>query len=912
MKSNEIRSAFLSYFEHRDHTIVRSWPVVPYDDPTLLFTNAGMNQFKNIFLGREKRDYVRAVSSQKCIRVSGKHNDLDEVGRDTTHHTFFEMLGNWSFGDYYKKEAIEFAWEFLTQDMGLPKDRLWASVYEDDDEAEKLWKRILPPDRIMRCGKKDNFWEMGEVGPCGPCSEIHLDLGSGGCGRPDCGPNCPHCEASRKIRYVELWNLVFIQFNRDEAGHLEELPAKHVDTGLGLERMTAFLQNGNADNYATDLFQPILTGIADITGHTFEEDPTAFRVIADHIRGLSFAIADGAMPSNEGRGYVLRRILRRAARFGRNLGMHEPFIYRLAPMLANGMGAAYPELIEKAQTISMVIKGEEESFGKTLDRGIEIFEDIARRVQGKGARVIPGSDAFKLYDTYGFPLDLTQLMAEEKGLSVETAGFEEAMEAQRQRARAASTFAGTKAEEAEWQIVSEGAHSKFIGYDTLESSVRIRKLRMQDEDVELILDVTPFYAESGGQTGDRGTLITDGTDAATDDSDEGVEFEVFDTISSEAGTVHRARPVKSDTTESLTAEHVEDAEQTINSAFEVLGDLSGLGGKTVLRAVVDTRRRVATARNHTATHLLHRALRQTLGEHVHQAGSLVTPDRLRFDFSHFSAISDRDLEAVERLVNEKIRENIPVDCFEKPLDEARRMGATAIFGEKYGEIVRVVQMGDYTMELCGGTHVRATGEIGFFRITSESSIASGVRRIEALTGEGAEKAIWSERATLSDLERILTAGPSEIVDRVEKLLSQNKALEKESERMRRTAAGSEMQDLIKDASTVAGFKVVASKVEAGDMKAFRELADSLRTSLNSGVGVIGAILKDKVSLIAVVTDDLIRDQGLKAGDLVKEVAKVVGGSGGGKPHLAQAGGKHPEKLDEALSNVPEIVARQLG
>jgi alanyl-tRNA synthetase len=898
MKSNEIRSAFLSYFEHRDHTIVRSWPVVPYDDPTLLFTNAGMNQFKNIFLGREKRDYVRAVSSQKCIRVSGKHNDLDEVGRDTTHHTFFEMLGNWSFGDYYKKEAIEFAWEFLTQDMGLPKDRLWASVYEDDDESEGLWKRILPPDRIMRCGKKDNFWEMGEVGPCGPCSEIHLDLGSGGCGRPDCGPNCPHCEASRRIRYVELWNLVFIQFNRDKAGHLTDLPEKHVDTGLGLERITAFLQNGNADNYGTDLFQPIFAGISDTTGLAFQKDPTAFRVIADHLRGLCFAIADGAMPSNEGRGYVLRRILRRAARFGRNLGMHEPFIYRLTPLLADGMGAAYPELIEKAQTISMVIKGEEEGFGKTLDRGIEIFEDIARRVQGKDGRVIPGSDAFKLYDTYGFPLDLTQLMAEEKGLSVEPAGFEEAMEAQRQRARAASTFAGTKTGEAEWRIVSAGEHSKFVGYDALESSVQIRKMRTHGDDVDLILDATPFYAESGGQVGDRGKLIGDD-----------LELEIFDTISSEAGTVHRARPVKE---EKKQVKVKVEKNGVGGSQPQLLPLLSGLGGKTVLRAMVDVRRRAGTARNHTATHLLHRALRQTLGEHVHQAGSLVAPDRLRFDFSHFSAISDRDLEAVERLVNEKIRENLRVDCFEKPLDESRQMGATAIFGEKYGEIVRVVQMGDYTMELCGGTHLRATGEIGFFRITSESGIASGVRRIEALTGEGAEEATRNERAILSEMEQILTAGPSELLDRVEKLLSQNKSLEKELERMRRTEAGSEMQDLIKDASTIAGFKVVASKVEAGDMKTFRELADSLRTALQSGVGVIGAILKDKVSLIAVVTDDLIRDKGLKAGELVKEVAKGVGGSGGGKPHLAQAGGKHPEKLGEALSKVPEIVAQQLG
>jgi len=903
MRSNEIRSTFLGYFEDRDHTIVRSWPVVPYDDPTLLFTNAGMNQFKNIFLGREQRDYVRATAAQKCIRVSGKHNDLEEVGRDTTHHTFFEMLGNWSFGDYYKKEAIDFAWEFLTRELGLPKDRLWATVYEDDDEAEGLWKRILPPDRILRF-KKDNFWEMGEVGPCGPCSEIHLDLGSGGCGRPDCGPNCPHCEASHRIRYVELWNLVFIQFNRDEAGHLTELPAKHVDTGLGFERITAFLQNGNADDYATDLFRLLISGIEEITGRAFEEQPTAFRVIADHIRGLAFAIADGAMPSNEGRGYVLRRILRRAARFGRNLEMHEPFIYRLAPLLADGMGAAYPELIEKSQTISMVIKGEEEGFGKTLDRGIEIFEEITRRVQRKGARVLSGSDAFKLYDTYGFPLDLTQLMAEEKGLSVDTAGFEEAMEAQRERARAASTFAGTMAEEAQWQIVSEGDHSEFVGYDTLESPVQIRKVWIRDDGVDLILDVTPFYAEAGGQIGDRGKLIGDG-----------IEFEVFDTIPSEAGTVHRARPVKGelgeDTAEMFTAEDAEGAEHPTKETLVVLSDLSGLGGKTCLRAVVDARRRAATARNHTATHLLHRALRRTLGDHVHQAGSLVAPDRLRFDFAHFSAISDRDLEAVERLVNEKIRENLPVDCFEKPLDEVRRMGATAIFGEKYGDIVRVVQMGDYTMELCGGTHVRATGEISFFRITSEASIASGVRRIEALTGEGAEEAIRIERKLLSEIERVLTAGPSEIVDRVEKLLSQNRTVEKELERIRRSAAGSEMAELIKGASTVAGFKVVASKVEAGDMKAFRELADSLRASLKSGVGVIGAMLKGKVSLIAVVTDDLIRDKGLKAGDLVKEVAKVVDGSGGGKPHLAQAGGRNPEKLDEALSKVREIVARHL-
>ncbi|MFH1006744.1 MAG: alanine--tRNA ligase [Candidatus Latescibacterota bacterium] len=898
MRSNEIRNAFLNYFENRDHTVVRSWPVVPYDDPTLLFTNAGMNQFKNIFLGRETRDYIRAVSTQKCIRVSGKHNDLDEVGRDTTHHTFFEMLGNWSFGDYYKKEAIDFAWEFLTKEMGLPKNRLWASVYEDDDEAESLWRRILPSDRIMRCGKKDNFWEMGEVGPCGPCSEIHLDLGSGGCGRPDCGPNCIHCEAVRQIRYVELWNLVFIQFNRDDSGHLEELPAKHVDTGLGLERITAYLQNGDADNYGTDLFQPIVAGIADLTGHAFEEDPTAFRVIADHIRGLAFAIADGAMPSNEGRGYVLRRILRRAARFGRNLGMHDPFIHRLAPILTGSMGGAYPELIEKAQTVQMVIQGEEEGFGKTLDRGIEIFEEFARSVQSKGARLIPGSDAFKLYDTYGFPLDLTQLMAEERGLSVETTGFEEAMAAQRQRARAASSFSGPKTEETEWQVVSQGVHSRFVGYHALESSVRVRKMRAHGDDVDLILDATPFYAESGGQVGDRGQLIGDG-----------VTLEVFDTISSEAGTVHRARPIRENPTESLTAA---DAEETRKSAFEVLGDLCVLGGKTVFRAVVDAGHRAATTQNHTATHLLHRALRQTLGDHVHQAGSLVTSTRLRFDFSHFSAISDRDLETVERRVNAQIRKNLPVDYFEKPIDEARQMGATAIFGEKYGEIVRVVKMGDYTMELCGGTHVGATGQIGFFRIASESSIASGVRRIEAVTGEGAEEVTRIERTILFDMERILTAGPSELVDRTQKLLAQNKVLEKELDRMRRTAAGSEMADLIHGVSTVSGVRVVASKVKVGDMNAFRELADTLRGALGSGVGLIGTILNDKVSLIAVVTDDLIRDKGFRAGDLVKEVAQVVGGSGGGKPHMAQAGGKHPEKLDEALGKLREIVARQLG
>lgn len=883
MKSNEIREGFLRFFEERGHTRVHSSPVVPYEDPTLLFTNAGMNPFKDIFLGKEKRDYVRAASAQKCIRVSGKHNDLDDVGKDTYHHTFFEMLGNWSFGDYFKREAIGWAWELLTQVWGLPRERLWATVFagdpeeglEPDEEAARLWPEItgIPSERVLRFGKKDNFWEMGDTGPCGPCSEIHLDLGEGfGCGRPDCMPNCPHCERAHLLRYVELWNLVFIQFNRDEEGHLSELPARHVDTGMGFERICAVLQ-GVTSNYDTDLFMPIIEGIEEITGKSYRtSDQTPFQVIADHIRTLSFAIVDGAMPSNEGRGYVLRRILRRAARFGRTLDMHEPFLYRLVPKVVDVMGEAYPELVEKAGHASLVIKGEEASFGKTLDRGIELFEGMAKSLMKRGATTIEGREAFRLYDTYGFPLDLTQLMAEEKGLSVDVDGFHIEMERQRERARRMAKFGMRFPEEGEWTEVSEGPSSEFLGYTMLSVSAVIRRVRSTDNGLEVVLDRTPFYAEAGGQVGDTGRIVGDG-----------FEVEVTDTVRIGRDIVHRGRIV-SGSLEDLPAE---------------------------VTAHVDAVRRDAIKRNHTATHLLHRALRTILGDHIHQSGSLVAPDRLRFDFTHFATIGDRDLEAVGHMVNEKIRENIPLSVFEKPLKEAQAMGATAIFGEKYGDIVRVVQIGAFSMELCGGTHVEATGEIGFFRLVSESSVASGVRRIEALTGEGAERASQEERRILTEVGAMLSASLEEIPDRIKRLLTQNRDLEKEVARLQRRRAGSEMDDLIQHAEEIEGVRVVASAVQARDGDALLGMADSLRERLRSGVGVLGTVLGGKAVLVAVVTDDLIQDRGLKAGNIVKDVAKIVGGGGGGRPHLAQAGGRHPEKLDEALGTVRDIVQRHL-
>ncbi|HDQ45077.1 MAG TPA: alanine--tRNA ligase [bacterium] len=868
MTASDIRQSFLDFFTKQNHRIVPSAPVVPPDDPTLLFTNAGMNQFKDVFLGTGTRPYSRAADSQKCIRVSGKHNDLEAVGYDTYHHTFFEMLGNWSFGDYYKAEAIGWAWELLTREWGLPKDRLWATVFREDDEAEALWKKgtDITPSRILRFDEKDNFWEMGATGPCGPCSEIHIDLGEGFCDKHTvpghvCGVNAG-CG-----RFIELWNIVFIQHNRDDKGGLHPLPSKHVDTGMGFERITAVLQ-GKTSNYDTDIFMPLQSAIENLTGKSGRDEALAasFRVIADHVRAVSFAVTDGAIPSNEGRGYVLRRLLRRAARYGRNLGMEEPFIYKLVPTLVGTMGAAYPELNERARHTTHVIQSEEERFNEVLDRGIEIFEKLVADALSRRQKQIAGADAFRLYDTYGFPLDLTQLMAREKGLTVDEAGFEREMEAQRTRARESHQFAHSGGD---WQTVSEGADSAFLGYERLSMKTEIRKFRKDKDAVTLLLAETPFYAESGGQVGDTGEIV-------------GADFHIR-------------------------------VDETRKQGDQILHAGRFLSGSEIsspaVEARVTTSERLSTARNHTATHLLHKALRKVLGDHVNQAGSLVAPDRFRFDFTHYEALKPDEIRAVEAEVNTHIRINHPVNKFVTSLADARKRGATALFGETYGETVRVVQIDTYSMELCGGTHLDATGEIGYFRIVAEESVASGVRRIEAVTGEGADRLLESDRETLRTVQALLRCGPDEITSRLRSLIDERKSLEKEIRKTRQASSASEVDPLLADVRTVSGIRFVAAEVSVPDVESLRMLGDKLREKLKSGVGVLGMISGDKVNILAVVTDDLIREKSLKAGEIVKAAAAAVGGSGGGKPHLALAGGKEVSKLQDALGLVPSLLAR---
>ncbi len=873
MTANEVRQSFLDFFKERDHKIVHSAPVVPQDDPTLLFTNAGMNQFKDVFLETGTRPYSRAVDAQKCIRVSGKHNDLEEVGIDTYHHTFFEMMGNWSFGDYYKEEAIRWAWELVTDVWGLPKERLWASVFREDDEAEVLWKKVTDIDksRVLRCDEKDNFWEMGETGPCGPCSEIHIDLGEGYCDKQHI-PNHV-CEVNAGCaRYIELWNLVFIQYDRDEQGTLTPLPAKHVDTGLGLERTVAVLQ-GKQSNYQTDLFIPIMEHVSQISGKPWGEAETlpAFRVIADHIRALTFAITDGAIPSNEGRGYVLRRILRRAARFGRNLGMHEPFIYRLVSTVIDVMASAYPEIGERAQHTTLVIKAEEERFNEVLDRGIESFNKVATDALSRGQKIISGTDAFRLYDTFGFPLDLTQLMAREKDLTVDGAGFQSELEAQRVRARTAAKFTG--AAEGEWIQLTEGSDSAFIGYDLSRSPAQIRKYRFGDDGaVTVVLDQTPFYAESGGQVGDKGQITGDR-----------FRIDVHDTQKEGDMILHLGRFVEGDSIPSAAVD-----------------------------AVVSEGRRLDIMRNHTATHLLQKALRETLGDHVNQSGSLVAPDRLRFDFTHFEAMTSDEIRQVEQQVNEKVRADLALQKFNASLDDAKAKGATALFGEKYDEEVRVVQIENYSMELCGGTHLDRTGQIGFFRIVKEEGIAAGVRRIEAITGLGAEAVIQKERQLIEQVENILKCRSDEILQKITALIDDKKELEKSLKKVRSESSGSEVESFIAKAKNIDGFKVVTAKVEVDDVDGLRMLGDKIRELIGSGVGVLGAEMGGKVNFLCVVTDDLIQTRKLRAGDIIKEVARIADGSGGGKPHQALAGGKAIQKLQEALDSAPDIIQNQLS
>jgi alanyl-tRNA synthetase len=934
MTSRDIRQSFLDFFKSKGHTIVPSAPVIPHGDPTLLFTNAGMNQFKEIFLGTGKRDYTRAADTQKCIRVSGKHNDLEEVGRDTYHHTLFEMLGNWSFGDYYKKEAIEWAWELLTEVWNMPKSRLWVTVYKSDDEAASLWERFVDPSHILRFGEKENFWEMGDTGPCGPCSEIHIDLTQRG-DAPEALVNAGSPEL------IEIWNLVFIQYNREADGALKELPAKHVDTGMGFERVCAVMEAMKTNfkkfpsNYDSDVFTPLITKISELSGKPYKaghsDTDVAIRVIADHIRALTFAIGDGAIPSNEGRGYVLRRILRRAARWGRIIDMREPFMHQLVQTLVDTMGDVFPEIDAHQKHIERVIKSEEESFNQTLDRGLEIFEQVV--IDLKQSKVFPGETAFKLYDTFGFPLDLTQLLCTEKGLTVDAATFSKLMEEQRERSRESRLHSGSEISDQERiafvskeiarQLNAEPYEKdfQFLGYDRTETSAAVVTV----ENNLIVLNATPFYAESGGQVGDTGEIVIDGR-----------LYPVVDTQKS--GKVH----------------------------VHILGtSVPPSTLHTEAQAKIDIQRRYSIMRNHTATHLLHSALRTVIGTHVHQAGSLVAREHLRFDFAHFAKVSDEELAEIEAIVNEKIKEQVPLQHHRNiPFNEAKKMGALMFFGDKYGDRVNVVQFGEFSKEFCGGTHVKNTSEIGFFKIRTESSSASGVRRIEALTNEYAleylnlQNKTYRERVEYAyDIIDAIQAAHNELDSRspftteevlgldtklrkmedlpdlpasistdelkkefadqlsrfqllenyIFELSEKRKTIEKEKGKVAVQSAAGTLEQLIQSAPSINGFKVVSSKISANDMEALKSLGDTLRSKIGSGVGLLASIIDEKVALVCIVSDDLIKAKNLQAGKIVGVIAKQLNGGGGGKAHLATAGGKDVAKLDKVLNNFTDVV-----
>jgi len=877
LTGQEIRQSFINFFAARNHTVVPSSSVIPWDDPTLLFANAGMNQFKDVFLATGTRDYTRAVDSQKCIRAGGKHNDLEDVGTSPTHHTFFEMLGNWSFGDYYKEEAILWAWELLTEEWKLPKEKLWATVFREDDEAETLWAKLtdVEPSRILRCDEKDNFWEMGETGPCGPCSEIHFDMGPERCGMqgdPDhyCGVN-GDCG-----RYMEIWNLVFIQYNRDKAGALTPLPAQHVDTGMGFERTVSILQQV-LTNYDTDIFRPLIDRISDMTGQAYTEGETAvpFRILADHARTLTFAITDGALPSNEGRGYVLRRILRRAARYSRTLGEQDPFLYRLVPTVIEQMGKAYPELLEAQEHVEMVVKSEEEAFGRTLDRGLDLFEEMVARAAQEDRHGLTGPETFKLYDTYGFPADLTQLIAIERQLTVDMVGFDQEMEAQRTRSRADSTVTeavGPVPKSPHTLAGMEDVQTKFVGYERFEA---VETTIVACDDTSIVLSKTPFYAESGGQLGDNGWLETK----------QGTRLRVVDTKRQNSVIVHYRDP--------------EDA--------------LPLSPGEIITAQVDIERRRAIMRNHTATHLLHAALRKVLGPHVQQRGSEVASDRLRFDFSHFSAVTPEELNAVEQMVNEQIWDNIPVDWFETNLEDAKHKGAMALFTEKYGDQVRVVRINDVSLELCGGTHLEATGGIGCFRLQRESSVAAGERRIEAVTGTAAYQTMKQDIHTIQAVAAILKSDPDDIVRRAEGLNNRIRELEQDIRRMSSESARNWLDDLLNRPEDVDGVTVVVGQVESSDVEAMRIMGDTLRNQLSTAaVGVLFALINERPMCLTVVTDAAISGHQLHAGNLARDIASIIGGGGGGKAHMAQAGGKDASRIGEAIEETRHIVRRHMS
>jgi alanyl-tRNA synthetase len=857
MTSQEIRKQFIDYFKNKSHTFVPSSPVVPYDDPTLLFTNAGMNQFKDVFLGIGNRDYKRAANTQKCIRVSGKHNDLEEVGHDTYHHTFFEMLGNWSFGDYYKSEAIEWAWELLTEVWKLPKERLFATVYRTDEEAFNLWKTRtdINHDHILRFDEKDNFWEMGETGPCGPCSEIHINLSD--------DYNNPKYVNAGTAECIEIWNLVFIQYNRDAEGKLHELPAKHVDTGMGFERVCAVLQN-KSSNYDTDVFMPLINEISKFANVKYEkeEDRIPMRVIADHIRTLTFAIADGAVPSNDGRGYVLRRILRRASRYGRKLNLKEPFLYLLVDILVETMSNIFPEIKEKQEFIKKIIKIEEENFNRTLDRGIELFDNIVKELKQTNQSEIPGELAFKLYDTFGFPLDLTNVMAREIGFKVDEDEFNNLMDEQKRRARESTRdkLASVNLSTNDLQNFNLNIDTKteFVGYDTLQSHSKIIGLKKDGFSNLVILDKTPFYVEAGGQVDDLGKLFLSYTN-----------LNVVDVTKIDNRIIH---------------------------IVENENDISLSVGLEIL-ASVDELRRWDIMRNHSVTHFLHAALRRILGVHVQQSGSLVAPDKLRFDFTHYSKLTEAELRDIETVVNEQLRRNLEMHHYRNiPFDEAKKMGALMFFGDKYGDKVNVVQFGDFTMEFCGGTHVRNSSQIGLFKILHETSISAGVRRIEATTGAGVERFISQQIEKYKRSE-----------EKLNQLLDEKKKLEREISEFKLKEKLNQLIQIITLPTNVEGIMIYKGKVDAANLDELKSLGDELRNKIKDGIGILVSIIEDKVLIACVVSDSLIKEKKFSAGKIVGELAKIVGGGGGGKPHLATAGGKDLSKIDEMFNKVDSII-----
>ena len=873
MKAQELRELFLEFFRSKEHVIVPSAPMVIKNDPTLMFTNAGMNQFKDIFLGNSQAKNKRVANSQKCLRVSGKHNDLEEVGHDTYHHTMFEMLGNWSFGDYFKKEAIEWAWEFLTDKLKIPKERLYATIFEGspednvprDDEAFKKWQKCFGarPLHILEGSKKDNFWEMGETGPCGPCSEIHVDL------RDDIEiSKVPGHELVNKGHplVIEIWNLVFIQFNRKADGSLEQLPSKHVDTGMGFERLCMVVQ-GKKSNYDTDIFQSLISEISKITGKKYGESAKtdiAMRVIADHVRAVAFSIADGQLPSNNKAGYVIRRILRRAVRYGyNNLGIEEPFIYKLIPVLTEIMGDHYPELKRSEEQITKVIFEEETAFLKTLGKGLKMINKMIAGLRDENKNILPGKVAFELYDTFGFPVDLTQLILKENGMQLDLKGFESEMNSQKTRSREdASLDAG------DWQVIRDSEETEFTGYNKTEDEVLINKFRKVkikgNEVIQLVLNKTPFYAESGGQTGDTGYICQ---------NDE--KIPIKDTIKENNLVIHIADKVPSDP-------------------------------KAHFVAKVDTGKRLMTANNHSATHLLHYALRSVLGNHVEQKGSLVTPDRLRFDFSHFAKMTNDEIIKVEEIANSMVRANYPGKIMEHvSMKKAKSMGAMALFGEKYGENVRVVQFGD-SIELCGGTHVNSTGSIGLIKIISEGAIASGIRRIEAVTAEKADEYI-NEKLVQSEEVATLLKSTGSIKESVEKLIAENNSLRKTIEKFKAQSAKAALKELEENGVDIKGIKFISGKIETDSADTLKAIAFELRSISDNIVAVIGSAIGGKANIVVMVSDNLVSEKKINAVNIIKEISVEISGGGGGQPFLATAGGKKPEGIKNAIARAAEYL-----